>query len=68
MWRTDSLEKDADAGKDRRQEEKGRTEDEMIGWHDWLNGPEFGKLWDIVKDRETWCAAVIWGLKELDKT
>ena len=30
-----------DAGKDRRQEEKGMTEDEMIGWHHWLNGHEF---------------------------
>ena len=30
-----------DAGKDRRQEEKGSTEDEMVGWHHWLNGHEF---------------------------
>ena len=29
------------AGKDWRQEEKGRTEDEMVGWHHWLNGHEF---------------------------
>ena len=33
--------KDPDAGKDRRQEEKGMTEDEMVGWHHWLNGHEF---------------------------
>ena len=33
--------KDADAGKDWRQEEKGMTEDEMIGWHHRLNGHEF---------------------------
>ena len=33
--------KDADDGKDRRQEEKGETEDEMAGWHHWLNGHEF---------------------------
>ena len=33
--------KDPDAGKDWRWEEKGMTEDEMIGWHHWLNGPEF---------------------------
>ena len=38
MWRTDSLEKNHVAGKDWRQEEKGMTEDEMIGWHHWLNG------------------------------
>ena len=34
--------KDPDAGKDRRQEEKGTTEDEMAGWHHRLNGHEFG--------------------------
>ena len=34
--------KDPDAGKDWRQEEKGKTEDEMVGWHHRLNGPEFG--------------------------
>ena len=35
MW------KDPDAGKDWRWEEKGMTEDEMVGWHHWLNGEEF---------------------------
>ena len=34
--------KDPDAGKDWGQEEKGMTEDEMVGWHYWLNGHEFG--------------------------
>ena len=34
--------KDPDARKDGRQEEKGTTEDEMVGWHHWLNGHEFG--------------------------
>ena len=32
---------DPDDGKDWRQEEKGTTEDEMVGWHHWLNGCEF---------------------------
>ena len=32
MWRAKSLEKDTDAGKDWRQEEKGATKDEMVGW------------------------------------
>ena len=32
--------KDPDAGKDWRQEEKGTTEDEMVGWHLWLTGRE----------------------------
>ena len=39
--RTDSFEKNPDAGKDWRQEEKGTTEDEMVGWHHRLNGHEF---------------------------
>ena len=34
--------KDPDAGKDWRQEEKGTTEDKMVGWHHWLNGHGFG--------------------------
>ena len=41
MRRTDSFEKDPDAGKDWRREEKGTTEDEMVGWHHRLNGHEF---------------------------
>ena len=34
--------KDPDTGKDWRQEEKGSTENEMVGWHHRLNGHEFG--------------------------
>ena len=41
MRSADSLEK-TDAGKDWRQEEKGMTEDEMVGWHHQFNGHEFG--------------------------
>ena len=33
--------KDPDAGKDWGREEKGMTEDEMVGWHHWLTGDEF---------------------------
>ena len=50
--------KDPDAGKDRRQEEKGMTEDEMVGWHHWLNGLVLEQLRELVKDREAWCAVV----------
>ena len=39
MQRTDLL-KDPDAGEDWRQEEKGLTEDEMVGWHHWLHAHE----------------------------
>ena len=50
--------KDPDTGKDWKQEEKGTTEDEMVGGHHWLNGDELSKLWETVKDWEAWCAAV----------
>ena len=49
--------KDPDAGKDWR-EEKGTTEDEMVGWHHWLNGYDFYKPRELVMDREAWRAAV----------
>ena len=42
--------KDLDAGKDWKQEEKGVTEDEMVGWHHWPNGHEFG--WTPGEDSE----------------
>ena len=45
LWPPDArnwfLGKDPDVGKDRRQEEKGTTEDDIVGWHHWLNGHEF---------------------------
>jgi len=40
-WRTGPLEKTFDAGKDWRQEEKGKTEEEMAEWYHHLNGHEF---------------------------
>ena len=44
LWLSDVknwlLWKDRDAGKDWRQEEKGMTKDEMVGWHHWTNGHE----------------------------
>jgi len=45
LWLPDAknehIDKDPDAGKDWRREEKGMTEDEMVGWHHQLNGHEF---------------------------
>ena len=46
--------KDPDAGKDWGQEEKGMTEAKMVGWYHWHDGHEF----ELVMDREAWCAAV----------
>ena len=47
-----------DTGKDWRQDEKGTTENEMVGWHHWLDGHEFNKLQELVIDMEAWRAAV----------
>ena len=45
LWPPDAknwfIRKNPDAGKDWRQEEKGTTKDETVGWHHWLDGPEF---------------------------
>ena len=43
--------KDPDAGKDWRQE-KGTTEDEMVGWHHWLEDMSLSNPWELVMDRE----------------
>ena len=60
--------KDPDAGRDWGQEEKGTTEDKMVGWHHWLNGQGFG--WTLgVGDGQgglACCGTV--GYKESDMT
>ena len=58
--------KDPDARKDWRQE-KGATEDEMVGWHHWLNGHEFEKAPGDVRQGSLACCRP-WGHKELDTT
>ena len=72
LWPPDAknwlIGKDPDAGKDWRQEEKGTTEDEMVGWHHWLNEHEFKQAPGICdgQGRLAWCSP--WGLKESDMT
>ena len=60
--------KDSDAGRDWGQEEKGTTEDEMAGWHHWLDGCE--SEWTLgVGDGQGGVACCdSWGRKELDTT
>ena len=50
--------KDPDAGKDWRQEEKERTEDEMFGWRQWPDGYEFEQALGVGEGQEAWYAAV----------
>ena len=65
LWPPDAkswfIGKDPDARKDWGQEEKGMTEDEMVGWHLILTDSmdmNSSKLWKVVMDREAWRAAV----------
>ena len=70
LWPLDArnllTEKDPDAGKDRRQEEKGTKEDTMVGWHHRLNGHEFEKTpGNNGREGSLMCGSP-WGHKELD--
>ena len=67
MRRTDSLEKDPDAGKDWRQE-KGVTEDEMVGWHHRLDGHEFEQALRVGERQGSLECCSPWGHKEADTT
>ena len=71
LWPPDAktwlIRKDPDAGRDWRQEEKGRTEDEMAGWHHWLNGHDLEQTPGDSEGQEAWQAAVH-GVAESDTT
>ena len=60
--------KDPDAGKDWRQEEKGTTEDEMVGWHHQLNGYEFEQAPGVGDGQGSLACCSPWGRKQLDTT
>ena len=60
--------KDPDAGKDWRQEEKGTTEDEMIGRHHRLDGHEFEQALGVGDGQGSLACCSPWGHKELDTT
>ena len=60
--------KDSDAGKDQRQEEKGATEDEMVGWHHRPNGHEFEETLGDNEGQGNLACCSPWGGKELDAT
>ena len=72
LWPPDAknwlIEKDPDAGKDWRQEEKGTTEDEMVGWHHRLNGHGFGWTPGVGDGQGGLTCCGSWGRKELEMT
>ena len=60
--------KDPDAGKDLRQEEKGMTEDEMVGWHHQLYGHKFEQALGVGDGQGSLVCCGPWGHEELDMT
>ena len=65
MQRADSW-KDPDVGKDWGQEEKGTTEDEMVGWHHWLDGHGFGWTPGVGDGQGGQACCSSWGCKDSD--
>ena len=60
--------KDHDAGKDWGQQEKGTTEDEMVGWHHLLNGHKFEQAPGASERQGSLMCCSPWGRKQLDMT
>ena len=60
--------KDPDAGRDWGQEEKGKTEDEMAGWHHWLDGCEFEWTPGVGDGQGGLAFCDLWSRKESDMT
>ena len=72
LWSPDGksqlIRKDPDAGKGWRQEEKGTTEDEMVGWHHRLSGHEFEQAPGVGNGQGSLACCSPWGRKESDTT
>ena len=72
LWPPDAkgqlIGEDSDAGKDWRQEEKGMTEDEMVGWHHRLDGHEFEQAEGGSEEQGSLMCCSPWGRTELDLT
>ena len=70
LWQPDVkswlIGKDSDAGKDWRQEKKWMTEDEMVGWHHWLNGHGFGWTLGVGDGQRGLVCCDSWGYKQSD--
>ena len=62
------IKKDPDAGKDWRLGEKGTIEDEMVGWHHWLDVHEFEQAPGVGDRQGSLACCSPWGHKELDLT
>ena len=62
------LRKDPNSGIDWRQKEKGSTEDEMAGWHHWLDGHEFERALGVGDGQGSLACCRPWGCKESDTT
>ena len=60
--------KDSDAGRDWGQEEKGTTEDEMAGWHHWLDGHESEWTLGVGDGQGGLACCDSWGRRESDTT
>ena len=60
--------KDPDAGRDWGQEEKGTTEDEMAGWHHWLDGHEFEWTLGVGDGQGGMACCDLWSHQESDTT